>query len=405
MKIGILTYHCVPNFGAQLQALSTIGFLRRIGHIPVLLHWYPKDLEQLYARHVSKEQISCQMNFSTVYYPQSVLCRNEKQLIKEIEQNRLDMIVTGSDALFKYVPKIDRKRSFSRRQLRFIYNYISCEDLKENPFFCDYYGALTRQIPVVAFSVSSQSCPYYKMTQVECNLMRQCLANFKQITVRDSWTKQMVEYVMGINDIKITPDPVFSFNKNNYLEIPAKKVLSEKYKLPNRYALITFSRGIVENDYIRQICILLLREGITPVAFPEPEGLVDFGLTNKIELPLNPMDWYALLIHSEGYIGTRMHPIIVCLHNSVPFFSFDGNGTKDAVTGCFNQKSSKVYDVLEKAGFKHQTYALNSGLPLPCAKAVIDSVISFDKTKCSYFAHQMASLYEREMFALIEENK
>ena len=78
---------------------------------------------------------------------------------------------------------------------------------------------------------------------------------------------------------------------------------------------------------------------------------------------------------------------------------------KDAVTGCFNQKSSKVYDVLEKAGFKHQTYALNSGLPLPCAKAVIDSVISFDKTKCSYFAHQMASLYEREMFALIEENK
>ena len=105
-------------------------------------------------------------------------------------------------------------------------------------------------------------------------------------------------------------------------------MLSEKYKLPNRYALITFSRGIVENDYIRQICILLLREGITPVAFPEPEGLVDFGLTNKIELPLNPMDWYALLIHSEGYIGTRMHPIIVCLHNSVPFFSFDGNGTK-----------------------------------------------------------------------------
>ena len=53
--------------------------------------------------------------------------------------------------------------------------------------------------------------------------MRQCLANFKQITVRDSWTKQMVEYVMGTNDIKITPDPVFSFNKNNYLEIPAKK--------------------------------------------------------------------------------------------------------------------------------------------------------------------------------------
>ena len=98
MRIGVLTYHCVPNFGAQLQAMSTIGFLKRVGHTPVLLHWYPKDLEDVYRRRVSKEQIVCQMQFAEDNFPLSSLCRNEKQLIKEIEKQQLDMIITGSDA-------------------------------------------------------------------------------------------------------------------------------------------------------------------------------------------------------------------------------------------------------------------------------------------------------------------
>lgn len=48
MKIGILTYHCVPNFGAQLQALSTVCYLKRAGYEPILLNWYPKDLQVMY---------------------------------------------------------------------------------------------------------------------------------------------------------------------------------------------------------------------------------------------------------------------------------------------------------------------------------------------------------------------
>lgn len=31
MKIGILTYHCVPNFGAQLQTISTVGYVKKNG--------------------------------------------------------------------------------------------------------------------------------------------------------------------------------------------------------------------------------------------------------------------------------------------------------------------------------------------------------------------------------------
>lgn len=402
MKIGILTYHCVPNFGAQLQTLSTIGFIKKMGHTPVLLNWYPKDLEDLYRRRVSKKQIDCHLSFATNNFPLTQLCRNENQLVRQIEDYNLDMILTGSDALFKYVPYSQRNRQFSIRRFRFVNNYVSSEDIIQNPFFCDYYSQLHKKIPVVAFSVSSQNCPYYLINEEERCLMKTHLSNFQSITVRDSWTKNMVESILGSANIKITPDPVFSFNANNYLKVLSKQEITEKYNLPQHYVLITFSQGQVSSDYIQNICSILKRHQITPVAFPEPEGLIDFGLTNVIQLPLSPIDWYSLIVHSDGYIGTRMHPIIVCLHNAIPFYSFDGNGIKDHLGGTFNQKSSKVYDILLQAGFDKNTYALKSDSQLPSAHEVAHSLLDFDKAKCFSFAKKMQDMYVDEMKVLLK---
>ena len=48
MKIGILTYHFVSNFGANIQTLSTFEYFRNVGHDPVIINWIPTDLEQYY---------------------------------------------------------------------------------------------------------------------------------------------------------------------------------------------------------------------------------------------------------------------------------------------------------------------------------------------------------------------
>ena len=45
MKIGILTFANVPNFGAKLQALSTISYLQNHGYNPILIKWEPEDFE------------------------------------------------------------------------------------------------------------------------------------------------------------------------------------------------------------------------------------------------------------------------------------------------------------------------------------------------------------------------
>lgn len=401
MRIGILTYHCVPNFGAQLQAMSTIGYLKKMGHTPVLLHWYPKDLEQQYARRVPKVQRNCQMQFAESFFPLSALCRKEKQLIREIERQQLDMIITGSDALFRYVPKCDRKKSFSKRRLRFVNNYVSCEDLYGNPFFCDYYGELSRQIPVVAFSVSSQSCPYFRMNQEERDIMGQFLRNFSKITVRDQWTKSMVEEIAGLKHIAITPDPVFAFNQNCYIDIPSKVDICQRFSLPAHYVLFSFSPNQLKHEYVQSMMKCSLEQGLTPIGLTEPEGLGNYGYEKSIDLPLNPIDWYALIKYADGYIGTRMHPIIVSLHNCTPFYSFDGNGTLGQ-NGIFMQQSSKVFDILSIAGFEQNSFPLRSGQPFPEIDIIINQITNFDYNTCSLFALRQQNKYELGMKHIVE---
>ena len=94
MNIGILTYHCVPNFGAQLQVLSTVECVKSLGHTPFVLNWYPKDLEELYSHRICKEQILCHNFYTEKYLPVTSLCRTEKDLLKTISDNNIDFIHT-----------------------------------------------------------------------------------------------------------------------------------------------------------------------------------------------------------------------------------------------------------------------------------------------------------------------
>lgn len=329
------------------------------------------------------------------------LCRKEDDLLRVIEKEDFDMIFTGSDALFRYVPQCNRFRAFSWRKMRYVNNYTSCEDIADNPFFCTYYPKLHKKIPVVAFSVSSQSCPFYLMTKSERDRMSSCMKNFRHITVRDEWTQKMVTEVAGIKDVPITPDPVFAFNSNIASPLPNLKDLVDGYHLPENYALVSFPVDSVSSIYVQQIADLLKERGITLVALPVPEGLNDFGLDHSIPLPLDPLTWYALIVNSRGYIGTRMHPVIVCLHNAIPFFSYDGNGTINA-DGSFNTRSSKTYDILLRAGLQDNIFMTNSGAPLPSADSVVDHLLSFDREKCASFANVMRDKYNQAMFTTLK---
>lgn len=407
MKIGILTYHCVTNFGAQLQTLSTIGYLKKHGHEPVVLNWFPKDLEDFYRKECPVEQYELQYNFAQQSMPISNLCRTLDELNAEIDSLQLDAIFIGSDALFDYFPKSTRT-VFDYRHLRMRkINLTSNHDIP-NPFWGSFNVGVKKKIPYCGFSISSQNAPFYKLNSQEKEELSSLLNNFTLISTRDEWTKKMVEYISERNDTFVTPDPVFGFNDNMDTLIE-KTDLLEKYKLPEDYILISFYVNVLSDDFINKVIALLEKKtGIKCVSFPMPRKLRKFNTDYTIQLPLPTLDWYYLIKYSKGYIGELMHPIIVSLHNCVPFFCFDQYGiTKRIIPKIwykYIKESSKIYDILQRADL------LSNQCPYHYSKNirpedVVEKFLTFDKEKCESFSQAQLKRYSEGMNRVISSLK
>ena len=355
----------------------------------------------MYKNRVPQVQSDYHDAFTQDMLPLSDLCRTEEELCEEIKRLNLDGIIAGSDALFKYTP-MKVRNNLVRRLFRKVRGIVPVwDEMIGNPFFGHFLKSLDKKIPLCAFSVSSQNAPYMMMRSDEKKQMKEGIDEYSHITVRDEWTKQMVEIVSGRKGILVTPDPVFSFNSNIYFSFPSRIEILKKFNLPENYVLLSFSKHYMKDDYIYKLSLALEQNGITPVAFPMPEGLRDFGLENRISLPLNPLDWFALIKYSRGYVGERMHPIVVALHNCVPFFCFDEygtyNGILDRILGRHVLSSSKTYLILERAGLIDFMYSYHSKNNYPSALDVVEKLLYFDENKCALFSTEMMDLYTNSM--------
>lgn len=406
MKVGILTYHCVTNFGAQLQTLSSVGYFKSKGYEPIVLHWFPEDLENFYKSEVPMCQYAEQMKFSETMMPLSNLCRSVEDVAKEIERLGIEAVFIGSDALFDYTPRKNRFH-FSLKKLRFEPNGTvgATHDLP-NAFWGGFNDFLYRPVKCAGFSISSQNAPYFRYSRTELKELKRLLSNFRFLSLRDEWTCRMVKYIGYRGHAHVTPDPVFAFNYNNNFRITKKEIL-EKYNLPEDYVLISFCQDKLDDCYINSIIKGIENSShFRCVSFPMPRKLKKYNTQYKIELPLNTIDWYYLIKYSRGYIGELMHPIIVCLHNAVPFYCFDQYGTyKTIIPMIWHKrlpKSSKIYDILNRADFLSNVVSYQNN-ELPNFDKVVEKFLSFDIDKCKLFADKMLEKYLSEMH-LVEKS-
>lgn len=404
-KIGILTYHYVPNFGAQLQTLSTIGYLKKHGYEPIVLHWYPYDLENFYIKEVPEEQRKVQQSFADQNMPLSRLCRTVEDVAKEIERLKIEAVFIGSDALFDYTPVANRKH-YDLRHLKVVPLPCGATHNLPNAFWASFNDYLKEPVPVVGYSISSQNAAYRKLNSKEKKELNRLLDNFRFLTLRDQWTCDMVKYISGRNDVYVTPDPVFAFNYNTDFNIE-KFSLLKKYGLPENYILISFCHDILDDDYINEVIMRVeSKTGFKCVSFPMPRKLKKYNTEYTIELPLSTLDWYFLIKYSQGYIGELMHPIIVSLHNGVPFFCFDQYGTfKTIIPMLYHKKipeSSKIYDILKKADLLTNVHSYQSENTIT-PDEVVSSFLEFDKRKCITFAEAKLGEYNQAMSQLKEK--
>ncbi len=399
MKIGILTYYSACNFGANLQVLSTIGYIRHIGHTPIVLNYETDDFVAFYRKNTSSEVYAAYVAFREQYMPLSSHCSTPKELAKVIEKEHIEAVIIGSDAVAQHHPLFERIL-FPTRHIVSI-DHMTQDRYFPNPFWGTFLDYMKYPVPLALLSASSQDSNYRLFLPAIRKQMYQCLQQFSYISARDEWTQEMYASLSnGRLQVPVTPDPVFAFNENCGDIIPTKEHICAKYHLPEKYIVLSFLNShTVTTDWLQQFQSIAKAHGIACVALPFPQGMMfRHILEYEIPSPLLPLDWYALIKYSQGYVGHNMHPIVVSLHNAIPFFSFDNYGMKKFNGFYKNDYSSKIKHILRLAGVPdYRVSCLSRFFTPPTPTTVFEKLQHLPSAQIQTFAQNYYVLYDNMM--------
>lgn len=402
MKIGLLAYHSAINFGATLQLLSTFMYMKNHGHTPIIINWVPEDLEAMYNRLSSDEQDILYRNLRKKIWVESRLCRTERDVADVILEEHIEAVVVGSDAVTQHHPFIERI-VFPSRSIVGI-NKITSDRLFPNPFWGVFNEYLDRKVPVALLSGSSQDSAYQYISDSTKRVMKTAVEGYSYMSVRDDWTQKMIQHVTkGTVVPPVTPDPVFAFRFNAETLIPSREEILKRFHLPEKYFVLSFLNDkSVSQEWIAGFERKAAEKGITCVSLPFSHKSSFGCLAKSIELPLSPIDWFAIIRYSQGYIGNNMHPIIVSIHNNVPFFSFDNYGRTLLGGRRKDEDSSKILHLLRQAQLsQYRTSCIASGYKAPLPEYVLEKLLDFDSVAEKNFAEEYYRKYLMMMSDII----
>lgn len=397
MNIGILTFYKVANFGANIQGVSTYYYLKKIGYNPIFLNYVSvkteNSLEESYKKSV---QTKAHIDFVNSYIEnQTENLYNSDDVVAAIDKYHIDAIIIGSDAVVQHHPLLSRIHRGRRKP--FYISHPAPERMFPNPFWgCGFDD----KIPTVMMSVSSQNSKYSQFSKSLKSRMFNTLNNMKYISVRDTWTLNMMKAIGVNHDVKVTPDPVFAFNYNAGHLVPSEDDIRKRFSLPKDYVLVSLHSQSLTLKTLDELNSMFKAVGKTCVAFPMPGGVrYQHHFDYEIKVPLSSIDWYALIKYASGYVGSNMHPIIVSLHNAVPCFSIDHWGTKDFFNRTVRDGSSKVEHIMGEFGLKNYVKPIDNDICYVEASVIVDAI---QKIPCEHVRKVALDKYD-EYLKMMDE--
>ncbi len=298
MKIGILTFHGVANYGAILQACALFNVIEMAGHDVELINYSTNRTSNLIGKNLFENHYftfniikKWKMN---IFLDKYVRITNRKyrtsEDLKKYAQN-FDLIICGSDEIWNIHLPLQN----------FDFNY-----------FLEF---VSEQIPKISYGVSFG---YTSSNNIGKNFSRisQLLQSFSAISVRDENSLELV-HTCNISAVKVL-DPTFLCEYSKILILP---------KVRRKYLLIYAQLSSEEQIYVKKIA---KHYELDLIAIGYPCRIADYNY-----LAVGPAEWLGYFAKASYVISDFYHGIVFSIIFNKPFSAF-----------VRNSKLNKIGDIL-----------------------------------------------------------
>jgi len=303
MKVGILTYHHVENYGALLQAYALSEAVKNQGHEVEFIDYQPYRaiiyyLKQTYlsphfAAYAAKSREM--KRFFRSHLPLSPKVYYSRSGLQELRR-RYDLVVCGSDEVWN----IKSIRKF------------------DPTYFLDFLDSDVRKISYAASFGRASTLGNYRETA--CKLVEK----FDAISVRDRNSLQVLHQECGKQATKVL-DPTFLGDFRKITTTPSL----------DKYALVYGRLTKPQRDYVKSVAVQL---GLILVSVGHPCDTAD-----KNCLSIGPEEWLGYFSRASHVFTDFYHGVIFSIIFQKPFVFF---GRKDKV--------NKTNDLLADLGLENR---------------------------------------------------
>ncbi len=291
MKVGIITFHNVPNYGAVLQAYSLYKLVEQVtGDVEVL------DYSNLSVDNYYKPRVSVRiMGYIRSLLKQWKIAKFVKSYIRlshnDFRKNNYDAIVCGSDQIWS----INSTQGF------------------DTTYFIGFADDGARKISYAPSANQTDSFGENKES------ISKLLDSFHSISVRDLHTQDLLSRECNKQAVKVL-DPTFlvdfsNLEKNPHLNYP--------------YLLVYFDGGL-NKEVVKEINRIAKTRSLQIVSigyFPES--------ISKCFLTASPEEWLGLFKKADYIVTNSFHGTVFSIKYKKPF--------KVILS---SHKITKVYDLL-----------------------------------------------------------
>lgn len=287
-KIGIITKHSVPNYGAMLQAYGLCHYLRMLGHDAEIV-----DYEQ---------PATTRFHESMRWFPPAInrwlrlrRCRTFVKRHQHVGEGHCISVEGFRPSIGKYSHLITGSDQVW---------FTGPVQYYDPMYFLDFPFPGGKKISYAPSVGGIESFGEFE------GKVRKALEDFDHISVRDSNSSRLLEPLIGRDPVRVS-DPTFLHDFKDLLD--SRRPIAEPY-------MVIFGAVPVEREsLLREIAERLKLKRIITLQYPNTVA------TSRVAAP-SPETWLNYLHHSDFVATTYFHGTIFAMKFQKQFVSFPTTG-------------------------------------------------------------------------------